>query len=94
MWRVTYKRVFLQELKRLPHDMRSQVEEFVFVTLPMAENPFTSTQIKKLTGYQDYYRVRFGDYRVGLRIDRQAQFSECCRQAQKRHLSPVSLSLE
>gem|GEM_PF-6951103 len=30
MWRVTYKKVFLQELKKLPIDIRSQVEQFVF----------------------------------------------------------------
>jgi len=25
--------------------------------------------IKKLTGYQDFYRIRFGNYRAGLRFD-------------------------
>ena len=55
MWRVTYKKVFLRELKKLPRDTRSQVEEFAFVFLPTAENPLDLSQIKKLTGYREYY---------------------------------------
>lgn len=79
MWKVTYKKVFLQELKRLPQDIRPQIEELVFTTLPAAENPLSLPRIKKLIGYREYYRARFGPYRVGLHIDQQAQLVECCR---------------
>lgn len=26
-------------------------------------------RVQKLTGYPDYYKIRFGDYRVGLQLD-------------------------
>jgi len=79
MWQIIYKKVFLRELKKLPKDVRTEVEEFAFVTLPKTSDPFALPTIKKLTGYREYYRVQFGDYRVGLRIDQHAHLIECCR---------------
>ena len=34
MWRVSYKKTFLRELKKLPKELRLKVEEFVFHLLP------------------------------------------------------------
>jgi mRNA interferase RelE/StbE len=79
MWRITYKKTFLQELKKLPKEARAKLEEFVFVALPAVDDPLALPNVKKLTGYREYYRARLGDYRIGLRVDHQAQVIECCR---------------
>lgn len=53
MWRVTYKKVFLQEMKKLPKDIRDKVEEFAFATLPTIGNSLALPEIRKLTGYRE-----------------------------------------
>ena len=67
-WRVKYSRTFLKELAKLPANTRVQIETVVFGET-MTEDPFQHSKLKKLVGYQEYYRIRFGNYRVGLRID-------------------------
>jgi mRNA interferase RelE/StbE len=79
VWRIVYKKVFLHELKKLPKDVRAKVEEFVFTTLPATADPLTLPNMQRLIGHREFYRVRFGDYRLGLRIDPQARVVECCR---------------
>lgn len=86
MWRVTYKKVFLREMKKLPKNIRAEVEQLVFVRLPTASNPFLLPEITKLTGYREYYKARIGDYRIGLRVDQQAQVVECCRVKHRREI--------
>ena len=78
-WEVRYKPTFLKELSRLPPEIRAKVEEFVFQILPQTSNPYAEKGVKKLTGFREYYKVRFGDYRLGLRIDKQAKTVKCCR---------------
>ena len=38
--------------------------------VPETGNPSEIKGIEKLTGYDTFYKVRIGDYRVGLEIDR------------------------
>jgi mRNA-degrading endonuclease RelE of RelBE toxin-antitoxin system len=33
------------------------------------EDPFLGGRVQKLAGYEEYYKMRFGSYRVGLWID-------------------------
>ncbi len=78
-WNVLYKPTFLKDLAHLPPTIRSKVEEFVFQDLPQASNPYAEKGVEKLTGFRDYYKVRFGDYRLGLHIDKKTKTVECCR---------------
>jgi len=47
--------------------------------LPEVENPSELKVIEKLTGYDTFYKVRFGDYRAGLEIDTEKRSMICCR---------------
>ena len=67
-WRVRHTRTFYQELARLPAGLRKRVEEVAFGE-EIKEDPFLAGKVQKLKGYQEYYKMRFGSYRVGLWID-------------------------
>ena len=67
-WRVRHTRTFYKELAKLPAEIREQVERTAFGE-EIKEDPFLQGRVQKLVGYQEYYKIRFGNYRVGLRID-------------------------
>ncbi len=69
MWKIEYKKVFLKELSQLPVDYRATIEKLVFKDL-IEQNPFNLNFVEKLKGYKDKYKVRVGNYRVGLTIDK------------------------
>ncbi len=67
-WRVRHTRTFYQELARLPAGVRKRIEEVAFGE-EIKKDPFLAGRVQKLKGYEEYYRIRFGSYRAGLRID-------------------------
>ena len=72
IWTVIVSRDFLKDLARIPAKTRNRIEDFVFQTLSGAVDPFALGKIEKLQGYEGYHKVRIGDYRIGLAIDKQA----------------------
>jgi mRNA interferase RelE/StbE len=85
-WNVSALPTFLKELARLPQPTRKQVEKFAFDVLPAAADPLSIGKIEKLTGHRNYYKIRFGDYRVGLQIDRRAREVRLCRVLHRRDI--------
>lgn len=83
---MTYKPTFLKEMAKLPAEVRARVESLAFETMPEAANPYAVSGVDKLKGYQDYYKVRFGDYRVDLRFDKRDKVVEFCRVLHRRDL--------
>jgi len=67
--KIKYQKKFLKQLAKLPLDIRTQIEQFVFVRIPEASTIGLVGKIEKLSGYKDYYKVRFGKYRVGIKIE-------------------------
>jgi len=66
-----YKKTFLKDLAKLPSDYREQVEKLVFEEIPILNNISEIPHIKKMKGYQDYYRIRIGDYRLGCKVEKE-----------------------
>lgn len=69
-------KVFLKELSKLPVRERKRVEKLLFEDV---ENYISLAQIpnfKKLKGYRNYYKIRFGDYRAGLKFENDTLFFE------------------
>ena len=66
---ITVNRKFLKDLTKLPADRRQKIERFVFEEIEQIMSIEEIRGLKKLQGYQTYYRVRFGDYRVGIRFE-------------------------
>lgn len=77
-WTVQYTRTFLKEMAGLPVGIRTRVEAFAFGN-EIQDDPSMHDKVQKLKGYQNYYRLRIGDYRVGLRIDSESHVVEFCR---------------
>jgi mRNA interferase RelE/StbE len=88
MWRVEYTKRFLKELASLPKDVQQQVEMVVFQELN-STNPFELGYLEKMTGYPDKYKVRLGDYRIGVTMDKQTQTIICQRVAHRRDIYRV-----
>ena len=63
--KVHYRKKFLKQLSKIPSNFRSKIEEFVFKKLPLSSIS-ESGKLEKLTGYKNFYKVRFGDYRLGI----------------------------
>ena len=49
--KVEYQKKFLTQLAKLPADVRTQIEQFVFEELPECSNIGEAGNIEKLSGY-------------------------------------------
>jgi mRNA interferase RelE/StbE len=67
--KVIYQKTFLKELANIPAKQRISIEEFAFEEALGLNSLAESGKIEKLKGFKTYYKIRFGDYRVGLRLD-------------------------
>ncbi|MCD4717707.1 MAG: type II toxin-antitoxin system RelE/ParE family toxin [Desulfobacterales bacterium] len=66
---VLYRKVFLKDLKKLKNQpVYDKVFKFAFEILPEAKALKDISGIKAMTGYSKRYRIRFGDYRVGIEL--------------------------
>jgi len=66
--KVEYRKRFLKDLAEVPSHIRPAIERFVFEELPQADSRQVTGRIEKLKGHQGFFKVRFGDYRVGLSL--------------------------
>ena len=64
-----YKKSFLKDLAKLPKHYREQIERLVFEEIPKLNDMFATLDIKKMKGYQGYYRIRVGNYRIGCKVE-------------------------
>ncbi|MEH2408269.1 type II toxin-antitoxin system RelE family toxin [Nostoc sp.] len=85
MWKVEYTKKFLKELADLPQDMQARIEPIVFQELE-SENPFDLGYLQKMKGYDDKYKIRVGDYRIGISIDKYMQTLICQRVAHRKDI--------
>ncbi len=68
---VSYNKKFLKDLASLPSKQRIKVEQLVFKEIYAFKFLSEIHNLKKLTGYKLYYRIKVGDYRIGLKFDNQ-----------------------
>lgn len=66
---VLYQKRFLKQLAQIPSDTRTKIEKFAFEDLPAANSITEMGKIEKMQGYHGFYKVRFGPYRVGIKIE-------------------------
>lgn len=60
---------FLKDLAKIPSENRARIETFIFKELDQYQNVEQIGNMKKLKGHNTFYRVRFGNYRVGIRYE-------------------------
>lgn len=85
MWKVEYTKRFLKDLAALPIEIQTRVEPIIFIEIE-SENPFALGYIEKMTGYTDKYKIRVGDYRIGISIDKQIKTLICQRIAHRKEI--------
>jgi len=65
---IRINKTFLKELSRLPVNQRKIIEQFIFNDSRNFKKQDDIPNLKKLKGYKFFYRIRFGNYRAGIRI--------------------------
>jgi len=84
-WNVEYQKIFLKELYHLPKSIRDKAENIIFKKLGSI-NPFDLGIVEKMQGYPDKYKIRIGNYRIGLTIDKENSTITCDRIAHRRDI--------
>ena len=67
--KVKYRKKFLKELSQIPAAQRTKIERFVFKSLPDADSLHQLGMIEQMKGYPFCFKVRFGKYRIGLKME-------------------------
>ena len=66
---VQYRQSFLKDLKSLKGTpVYQRIYDIAFTTLPNAQNIQEIANVQALQGFTNRYRLRVGDYRIGIEI--------------------------
>lgn len=67
--KTTFLNSFLRDVRKLPDDaIREQVRDAI-LSVEAAPDLRSIANLKKLSGGGPYYRIRLGDYRIGVRVE-------------------------
>jgi len=63
------KKSFLKDLKKLNDKRLAEEVKNLFYIIEKAANLQEIPNVKKLKGFEEFYRIRIGKYRVGIRYN-------------------------
>ncbi|MCK5232187.1 MAG: type II toxin-antitoxin system RelE/ParE family toxin [Desulfobulbaceae bacterium] len=64
-----YRKIFLKDLKRLKNlPISGHVYKLAFKIIPEADSIMNVSNIKSMKGYTNRYRIRIGNYRIGIEV--------------------------
>jgi addiction module RelE/StbE family toxin len=67
---VQYRQAFLKDLKQLKSSTSYQrIYDLAFTTLEVINTLEEISDIKAMRGYAGRYRIRIGDYRIGIEVN-------------------------
>lgn len=66
--RIEIKTSFVKDLKTTPKDVRKKIAALIY-TMEQSSNLSNLSGIKKLKGYQNFYRIQVGTYRLGFALE-------------------------
>ncbi len=72
--RVSFKKSFLKEIKKIRNKHLNDAVAECIIQVESALSVHEIKNLKKLAGYDIYYRIRVGDYRIGLKIEEELVF--------------------
>jgi mRNA interferase RelE/StbE len=68
--KIEYRQLFLKDLKKLKKQpIYKQIYTLTFDILPTVKSLQDVPNVKALVGTQNRYRIRIGDYRIGIEIN-------------------------
>lgn len=76
--KVEFKKSFLKELKKLKSKSLQQSIYDCILQVEAAQSISSIKNLKKLAGYEWHYRIRLGDYRIGLKIENDTVYFVVC----------------
>ncbi len=65
---IEIKASFVKDLKSVPKDFRGKIATII-CSMEQSANISNLTGIKKLKGYQNFYRIQVGAYRLGFVLE-------------------------
>ncbi|TLU99134.1 type II toxin-antitoxin system RelE family toxin [Dyadobacter luticola] len=66
--RYEYTRAFIRDTKKLPEDIRADIKAII-EQVNLAAGLVEIGNLKKMKGFSNAYRVRIGDYRIGIFLE-------------------------
>ncbi|WP_428656836.1 type II toxin-antitoxin system RelE family toxin [Runella sp.] len=63
-----YENAYLRDAKKLPDSVISLLQNII-LSVREAKKLQDIPNLKKLSGYKNAYRIRIGDYRIGLYVE-------------------------
>jgi len=66
-----FKASFLRSIKKIESNQLKTEIANAIDNVEAAQNLKQIINLKKLKGYKQYFRIRIGDYRIGLKLDDQ-----------------------
>lgn len=66
---VVYNKSFLKVVKKIRDEKLLNTIETAILEIEKAKSITEISNLKKLTGYETFYRVRIGNYRLGIEIE-------------------------
>ena len=66
--KTSYKKKFLKDVNKLPDQIKQGVLDIAFKQIPEIENIQDFSNLKKLSGFKNFYRIRYSDYRIGIAV--------------------------
>jgi mRNA interferase RelE/StbE len=66
---IAFKTKFLRSIKRIKDNKLKEEIATCILAAEACEQIEDLSQIKKLRGFSDYYRIRIKDYRIGLKLE-------------------------
>jgi mRNA interferase RelE/StbE len=88
MWKIEYTKRFLKEPSKLPYEVQAKAENIVFEQLS-STNPFDLGYLEHMTGYPGKYKIRIGNYRIGITVDKSNKLLICQRIAHRKDIYRV-----
>jgi len=67
--KVLYTKTFRKDLERLEHDIQLKKRLLDLIEQMKLTDSLTQFEnVRKIQGYEGYYRIRIGDYRLGFKL--------------------------
>jgi mRNA interferase RelE/StbE len=67
--KTAFRKSFVRDLKKIrDQDLRGRIQQ-VIEAVEAAPDLSALSALKKLAGTDDHYRIRIGDYRIGIVVD-------------------------
>jgi mRNA interferase RelE/StbE len=66
---VTFKKISIKDINNLPSNVKESINNILFIQLLSYNNIKDIPNLVKIKGFTQFYRIKEGNYRIGLKIE-------------------------